>query len=96
MAEELLGCLEDQAIYCRATGSLALAAKLAATASMLRGRLRLARTPRREKRWQTQLEVLSQSMPTEAFETALAQGVEWTVEQAVSTALAAPDGTPPK
>ena len=93
MAEELLGCLEDQAICCRATGSFALAAKLAATASMLRGRLRLARAPRRERRWLAQLDRLSKSMPTEAFEAALAEGVDWTLEQAVASALAAPQGS---
>ncbi len=88
MAEELLGCVEDHAIYCRLTGALALAARLAATASMLRGRLRLARAPRREQRWQKELESLSQSMPSQAFEAALAEGADWALEQAVAAALA--------
>ena len=90
MAEELIGALEDHSILSRVTGHAPVAAKLAATASMLRGRLRLARSPRREQRWQLQLDALGRSMSTEQLEAALAEGADWALEKAVATALAGP------
>ena len=87
MAEELIGALEDHAIYYRVTGAPELAAQLAATASMLRGRMRLSRAPRREQRWQLQLDALGKAMNADALEAALAQGADWALEHAVATAL---------
>ena len=90
MGEEMLGCLEDHAILNRDAGVAARAVPLAAAASLLRERLRLARAPRREHHWQTELEALKQSIPAAAFEAAWAEGRGWEVEQAIALALTPP------
>jgi len=89
MAEELVACLEDHAAYWSAASSSALAVQLAATASALRDRLRLARAPRREERWQAFVQGLKQALAADSFAALWAEGETWELESAMSSALAA-------
>jgi hypothetical protein len=89
MAEELLACLEDHAIYWSASGSSAPAVQLAAAASALRNRLRLLRAPRHEQHWQHFVNGLKQAVAAESFAALWAEGEGWELESAMSSALAA-------
>jgi predicted ATPase/class 3 adenylate cyclase len=88
MWEEVLGCLEDQAVLIGLEGHLAAAASIAASATMARKRLRLGRSPRGEQRWEQQLDALRAAADAEDFRAAWAEGCEWQVDQAIRTAMA--------
>jgi tetratricopeptide (TPR) repeat protein len=89
MRGELIGCLEDHAIYWSATGSSAPAVQLAAAVSALRNRLGLARAPRHEQHWQHFVNSLKQAVAAESFAALWAEGESWELESAMSSALAA-------
>ena len=86
MREELLGCLEDHAALLHVEGSTELAVRVAAAASMSRERLGLARTPRSEQRWQGQLDVLRQAMPSADFDAAWHEGRGADLEETIRAA----------
>ncbi len=90
MWEELLGCLEDHAVLTSAEGVMDVAIHLAAAAAQARDRLGLARAPRREQRWQLQLDALRQATSSAAFDAAWNEGQDWQLDHALLRALSAP------
>jgi tetratricopeptide (TPR) repeat protein len=88
MWDEVLGCLEDQAILVGLDGHTAAAASIAASATMARKRLRLGRPPRGEQRWQRQLGALRTVTEAQDFQSAWDEGCEWQVDRAIRGALA--------
>ena len=89
MWEELLGCLEDQAALVGAEGRAEVAVRLAAAATVSRDRLRLARPPRGEQRWQLQLSKLHRAIVGVAFDEAWNEGQDWPIDRAIRSALLA-------
>jgi hypothetical protein len=57
---------------------------------MSRQRLNLIRPPRRERRWQAQLDALRQAMTSEAFDMAWSEGKIWRMDDAVRVAMSKP------
>jgi hypothetical protein len=55
--------------------------------TQLRQRLGITRSPRREQRWVDLLTALQAELPEGALDDALAQGMGWTLDQAVAAAL---------
>lgn len=88
MQDELLGCLEDHAALLQQESLPVVAAGLAATATGARQRLNLARPPRRERRWQSQLCTLRAALDQAAFDAAWAEGCEAELDAAIRSALA--------
>ncbi len=88
MREEMLGCLEDHAALIGADGHIEAAVQLAAAASGSRHRLNLVRDARSEAAWQTHLADWRARLQAEAFDEAWHDGSEWTVDDAVQSALA--------
>ena len=89
MRNELLSCLEDHSTLASMSSALELAVKLAGATSALRARLGLARSPRAESRWLAQVEGLKQTIAAQEFDALWAEGENWEVENAMSSALAA-------
>ena len=89
MWEELLGCLEDQAALTGAEGRADMAVHLAAAATVSRDRLRLARPPRGEQRWQRQLDALHRATAGSDFDSAWNEGRDWPIDRAIRSALSA-------
>jgi hypothetical protein len=87
MWDEFLGCLEDHAILKHAEGEVDLAVRLAATTAVARERLRLARAPRSEQRWQQQLAALREATSSEAFDAQWSEGRGWQIDRAMRSAL---------
>ena len=98
MREQVLGCLETCTRWAQvehlahragapALGGLAVA--LGATATQMRQRLALARSPRAERHWQERVLVLPAAVDAAAFAAADARGQGWTMDEAVNAALAA-------
>jgi len=87
MRDELLGCLEDHACLARGQGLIDLAIRLAAAAAKSRQRLNLVRTPRGERRWQMQLDLLRRATTPSTFGAAWNEGQTWLVDQAVRAAM---------
>ncbi len=88
MREELAGALEDHVELAAADGRLDDAAALASAATQVRARLGLARPPRTERRWQSQLADLRAAMPAGGFDAAWQRGKRWENAEAVKAALA--------
>jgi predicted ATPase/class 3 adenylate cyclase/tetratricopeptide (TPR) repeat protein len=88
MREELLGCLEDLAALASAEHRPTDAARLAAATARLREALALAIAPRRQRRWQLQVETIRADLPPAEFETASQEGRAWSVDRAIQGALA--------
>jgi predicted ATPase/class 3 adenylate cyclase len=91
MWDELLGCLEDQALLALIEGRADLAVRLAAAAGQSRDRLRLARAPRNEARWQAHLDTMRKAKTGGAFDTAWSEGRNWQVDDAIGRALSTRD-----
>ena len=89
MRSELLNCLEDHAALASQTNASTLAVRLAAATSAMRTRLGLSRSPRAEARWQCRIDALKQLLAEDLFATAWAEGANWGLENAMSSALAA-------
>ena len=87
MWEELLGNLEDHAALALLDGRAEIAVHLAATMSLSRDRLRLARSPRGERHWHGQLEAMHQAMSSADFDAAWGEGRDWQIDQAIRAAL---------
>jgi predicted ATPase/class 3 adenylate cyclase len=87
MYSELLGCLEDHASLLKATGNLPGAVRLCAASEARRRLLSLRRSPRSEKRWNQDLELLRAALGDAEFEQAWAKGRDWEAGEAVSWAL---------
>jgi len=87
MWEELLGNLEDHAALALLDGRAEIAVGLAATTSLSRDRLRLARSPRSERHWHGQLEAMRQAMSIADFDSAWSEGRDWQIDQAIRAAL---------
>jgi hypothetical protein len=84
MWEELLDCLEDLAALSAQSGALERAIRLSAVATEARARLRLARSPRYERRWATQLDSLRNADDLGRFEAEWVVGAAWSVDDALS------------
>ena len=91
MWEGLLGCLEDHAVLAKAGGRIDLMLQLASAAACSRDRLRLLRSPRTEKRWQTQLDAVRKAVADDWFDSAWSEGRNWQVDEAIARALSARD-----
>jgi non-specific serine/threonine protein kinase len=89
MWEELLGCLEGHTGLTSAEGRSDIALQIAAAAEVARNRLGLPRAPRREQRWQLQLEALRRATGIAAFDAAWNEGQGWQLDQALLRALSA-------
>ena len=87
MREEMLGCLEDQAVLLHAAGEAEVAVQIAAAAAHSRQRLSLSRVPLGETNWQAHLANWRQTLPHDAFESAWKTGAEWDIDQAFRTVL---------
>ncbi|MEO7338871.1 MAG: hypothetical protein ABIV63_20045, partial [Caldimonas sp.] len=85
--EEVLGCLEDHALLALREGRGEVAVGLAATAQCSRERLKLARWPRREAVWRSQLAELRAGLPESQFEECWSLAREWPIDQAVRQAI---------
>ncbi len=88
MREELLGCLEDQAILASAEGRHDVAASLAAMVDASRSRLGFARSARAEQRWQANLAGLREAVGAAEFDAASNDGKDWQVDEAIRNAQA--------
>ena len=91
MWEGLLGCLEDHAVLARAEGRIDLTVQLASAAACSRDRMRLVRSPRTEKRWQTQLDAVRKAVAADSFDSAWREGRNWQVDEAIARARSARD-----
>ncbi len=92
MRAQLLGCLDDMAQLLFLERAPATALKLAAAADQARQRLKLRRSPLDEARWQERLQALGAGLGPQELAAAARGGREWETEDAVSAALAAPEG----
>jgi tetratricopeptide (TPR) repeat protein len=91
MWDELLGCLEDHAVLMHREGAGALAVQISAATSMMRQRLKLARAPRVETRWQAHLDRLREGLADDVY--AAEWSIGWDqleVDDAVRYSIAAP------
>ena len=89
MREELLGCLEDHVTLAHAEGAAAEAVGLASAAAASRGRLRLGRSPRDERRWLALVDKLREAMGSTAFIAVWEEGRGWELETALQRVLSA-------
>ncbi len=76
MWDELLGCLEDHAVLMHREGAAVLAVQVSAVTTKMRQRLNLARAPRIERRWQSQLDSLRNALTDEAYAAAWSTGLD--------------------
>ena len=90
MWEELLGCLEDFAELLHREGAAGLAIRISGAVARARERLSLARSPRAELRCQTKIVELAERSPRR-LTTQLEMGLEWDVDDALRTGVAASD-----
>lgn len=88
MREELLGCLEDQALLAGAEGRHDTAVRLAAMVGASRERLGLAGSGRSERRWQASLAALRETLGGARFDAAWREGKDWQVDEAIRSAQA--------
>jgi predicted ATPase/class 3 adenylate cyclase len=88
MREELIDCLEDHAELAHMLGAAEAGVRLAGFADGYRGRLELARPPRREGRWQRRLSALRAEMSETAFAAAWEVGQAADVTAAIDSAQA--------
>ncbi len=89
MRDDLLTCLENHALLAQRCQEPDSAARLAAAANALRGRLTLARKPRAELRWVAAMAALKVQFEASAeFDAAWAAGEVWELDQAMTAALA--------
>lgn len=89
MRAELLGCLEDCAGLAKAENRLATAAWLVGAVELARERVRLARPPKAEERWSTQIAALRKSLPADEFDASRSEGRQWQIDDALRHALLA-------
>ena len=85
MWEELLSCLEDVVVVSEKEGELGIAIRLSAATVSARARLHLDRSPRHERHWSAQLTRLSQASDASMFAAEWRVGIEWDVEDALSS-----------
>lgn len=96
MREQALGCLESLAQLARLRhdagepGAAWRGAALAAAVAHWREALALCRAPQAEPHWQHELQALQQALGDEAYAAAQAEGGQWSMDQAMRAALAAP------
>jgi predicted ATPase/class 3 adenylate cyclase len=88
MREELLGCLEDQAILASAEGRHDAATSLAAMVDASRSRLGFTRSARAEQRWLATLAALREAVGQAGFDAAWNDGKDWQVDEAIRNAQA--------
>ena len=88
MREELLGCLEDQALLAGAEGRHDTAVRLAAMVGASRERLGLAGSGRSERRWRANLAALRETLGGARFDAAWREGKDWQVDEAIRSAQA--------
>ena len=86
---EMLSCLEDHADLAGQRGAVSLGVRLAAATSAMRTRLGLARSPRAEQRWNLRKETLTKALADTDNVSLWAEGSEWDLEGAMSSAMAA-------
>jgi predicted ATPase/class 3 adenylate cyclase len=90
MREQLLGCLEDHASLALAGDQNPLAGKIMAAATALRERMKLARRPHDEARWQLQLNQLRERLGAEAYDEAWETGLGLETDEAIRLSLSMP------
>jgi tetratricopeptide (TPR) repeat protein len=88
MRAEMVGCIEDHGQVALSLGLADEAARLYAAVATIRENLALPRLPRSEQRWTNELEATRLALGAR-FESAWAEGREWSLKTAVSHALAA-------
>ncbi len=88
MREELLGCLEDQAVLAQALGATEMAVRLAAAAANARDRLQLDRSPRQRGGWSVRLASWRATLGDAAFDQAWSEGRQWEINDALHQAQA--------
>jgi predicted ATPase len=88
MRAEALDCLEDFAVLLLAVGDHARAVRLQAAAAAARGALALPRSPRRQAKWETDLETARASLRDQEFAAAWEDASAWVLDKALDDALA--------
>ena len=87
MWDEVLGTLEDCADLATAAGEPDFGARVYASTAAARGTLKLARPPHAERKHQSQIVALMESLGKDSFESHWADGSQWGIDDAIREVL---------